>query len=241
MKKILITYFIALSFIPVFGQKLHKKDLLRLEKNIYQEAIENHDLITAQVAGYHIIALEGSKSSYLDSLAFLYFKQHNFLSCLNVSDKILKNESKLPILELKAISLESLNNIKGAITAYEEILKLKKEAIVAYKLAELQERLKRSAEAYSTLKTAENWPFPKEAYITFPGQKKGAIQNVPFKAAYYNLMAKTSYDLHNYDMALKYYDDALKIFPKFYIANQNKQVIALLKEKLNSNLQKNKK
>jgi tetratricopeptide (TPR) repeat protein len=100
-------------------------------------------------------------------------------------------------------------------------------------LADLQDKLTRSAEAYATLKSAENLKFPKGVAIIFPSEKKGETQNIPLKAAFYNLLAKTSYDLHNYDLAIKYYDQALQIFPDFYIAKQNKQVVELLKDKIN--------
>ena len=224
-----------------FGQKLYKKDLLALEKSIYQEALNNYDLETAQVAVYHIIKLEGDQSSYIDSLAFIYFNQKKFLPVIRVADKILKKQDKLPILEIKAVALENLNALKEAIDTYDKIYKLKKDAVTAYKLASLQERLKRSAEAYATLKSAENLKFSEKGFVTFPGMKKKSVQKVPFNAAFYNLMAKTSYDLHNYDMAVKYYDQALKIYPDFYIAKQNKQAIALMKEKLDSNKQNDKK
>ena len=45
-------------------------------------------------------------------------------------------------------------------------------------------------------------------------------------------MALASYDLHNYDMAIKYYDEALKIFPDFFVAKQNRNVVKLMKDKL---------
>ncbi len=226
---------LMLSFLPTTAQKLYKKDLLDLEKNIYKQAINNFDLETAKDATYHIIALEGEQSKYLDTLAVIYFNQKNYLSCLKVSDRILKKEEKLSILELKAVSLENLNATKEAIDVYEKIYQQKKEAYIAYKLALLQQQLKRSAEAYATLKSAEQLKFPDKAVITFPGAKKDTVQQVPFKAAYYNLLAMVSYDLHNYDMALKYFDEALKVYPDFFVAKQNKQAIALMKKKLESN------
>jgi len=233
MKNILYLI-VFLNFYSAIGQKLYKKDLLQLEKQIYHNALKNYDVDAAKNAVYHIIELEGKQSTFLDTLAYIYFNQKNYLSCLAVSDKILQKEEKLPIMELKAVSLENLNATKEAIDVYEKIYKQKKEAAIAYKLAELQQSLKRSAEAYTTLKSAEKLPFPEKTYITFPGAKKGEVQNVPFKAAYYNLLALTSYDLHNYDMALKYFDEALKVYPGFFVAKQNKQAIEIMKKKLES-------
>ena len=221
-----------------FGQKLYKKDLLDLKKSIYNHALKNYDLNVAKNAVYHIIALEGEQSTFIDTLAYIYFNEKNYVSCLQVSNRILKQKEKPDILQFKAVCLENLNDIKGAIEVYEKIYALKKDVLSAYKLAQLQQRLKRSAEAYATLKSAENLKFPEKGYITFPTAKKGEAQNVPFKAAFYNLMAQTGYDLHNYEMALKYYDEALKIYPDFFVAKQNRQVIKMLQDKLKDKKEK---
>ena len=232
IKKVLFTTILLLTVSFGFSQKIHKKDLLKLEKAVYKKALKNYDIDAAKNAVYRILELEGEKSQYLDTLAYIYFRQQNYLSCLQVSNKILKQKEKNDILEFKAVSLEKLNDIKSAIDVYEKIYAINKDVFSAYKLAELQHRLRRDAEAFSTLKSAENLKFPEKTTITFPASQKGQAQNVPFKAAFYNLMALTAYDLHNYDMAIKYYDEALKIFPDFFLAKQNKAVVKMMKDKL---------
>ncbi len=238
MTKKLFTGLLLLSISMGFSQKLHKQDLLNLEKEIYNHALKNYDLDAAKNAVYHIIALEGEQSTFTDTLAYIYFNEKKYVSCLQVSNRILKQKEKPDILEFKAVCLENLNDIKAAIDVYEKIYALKKDVFSAYKLAQLQQRLKRSAEAYATLKSAENLKFPEKAYMTFPTAKKGKVQKVPFKAAFYNLMAQTGYDLHNYDMAIKYYDEALKIYPDFFVAKQNRQVIKMLLDKLKDKKEK---
>ncbi len=233
MKKYVFLFLLMITA-HVFGQKLYKKDLLKIEKDIYKSALNNLDLPVAKNAVYHIIALEGEQSPYLDSLAFIYFNQKAYVPCVKTADRILKQRPSLAILELKAAALEQLNAFKEAIAAYEKIYAQKKEAPVAYKLAELQQKLKRSAEAYETLKSAENLKFDDRQFVVFPKDQKGGQQKVPLKAAYYNLLAQTSYDLHNYDLAIEYYDKALKLFPDFYVAKQNKAVVKMLNEKIKS-------
>ena len=238
MKKIILTGFLLISISMGYGQKLYKKDLLNLEKDIYSHALKNYDLDAAKNAVYHIIALEGEQSTFIDTLAYIYYNEKNYVSCLQVSNRILKQKEKPDILQFKAVCLENLNDIKAAIAVYEKIYAIKKDVLSAYKLAQLQQRLKRSAEAYATLKSAENLKFPEKAYITFPTAKKGEVQKVPFKAAFYNLMAQTGYDLHNYEIALKYYDEALKVYPDFFVAKQNRQVIKMLQDKLKDKKEK---
>ena len=231
MKKVVFILSILLTQLS-FGQKVTHASLLQLKKDIYSEALKNYDLDVAKNALYHIIKLEGESSTYVDSLAYVYFNQKNYLSCLQVSNKILKKGEKLNVLEMKAVSLENLNAPKEAISSYEKIFAQKKTPLTAYKLANLQHEIKRTAEAFSTLRAAEKMKFPEKGAITFPGPKKGQVQNVPFKAAYYNLLAMVSYDLHSYDMAIKYFDEALKVYPKFFVAKQNKEAVALMKKKL---------
>ncbi len=240
MKKIFVLL-VLFGFQIGHSQKLTKKDFLTIEKNIYKEALHNFDLDAAKNAIYQIIGVEGEQSKYIDSLAYLYFNQQKYLSCVSVADKILQKEKKLPILELKAVSLENLNAIKEAIAAYEQVFAQKKEPFVAYKLANLQHKLKRSAEAYTTLKSTENGNFPPKASVSFPTAKKGVTQQVPLKAAYYNLLAMTSYDLHNYDLATGYFEKALQVYPEFFVAKQNKQAIELMQKKLQSKPQESNK
>ena len=232
IKRIILTGLLTLTISTVFSQKLRKQDLLNIEKSVYKNALKNYDIEVAKNAVYRILELEGEQSTYLDTLAYIYFKQQNYLSCLQVSNKILKQKEKKDILEFKAVSLEKLNDIKSAIDVYEKIYAINKDVVSAYKLAQLQQQLKRVAEAFTTLKSGENLKFPEKLSITFPTAKKGQAQNVPFKAAYYNLMALTAYDLHNYDMAIKYYDEALKVYPDFFLAKQNKAVVKMMKDQL---------
>jgi len=241
IKKKLLTIIVVMITVMSFGQKLYKKDLLNLEKSIYKEALQNYDLDAAKNAIYHIIKLEGADSAYMDSLAYIYFNQKNYVSTLQVANKILKKNEKLPILELKAISLESLNALKEAVEVYEKIFAQKKDMLTAYKLADVQQKIGRFAEAYATLKSVENHKFPEKGFVTFPTAKKEKVQNVPFKAAYYNALAKASYELHNYDEAIKNYEKALEVFPDFFLAKQNKQAIKLLQEKLKTQENKEKK
>ena len=239
MNKIILVF--VLYLVPSFGfsQKIHKKDLLTIEKSVYKKALKNYDINAAKNAVYRILELEGEQSTYLDTLAYIYFKQQNYMSCLQVSNKILKQKEKKDILEFKAVSLEKLNDLKSAIDVYEKIYAINNDVVSAYKLAQLQQQIKRSAEAFTTLKSAENLKFPEELTITFPTTKKGQMQNVPFKAAFYNLLALTAYDLHNYKIALKYYDEALKVYPDFFVAKQNRQVVKMLQDKLKDKNKKN--
>ncbi len=234
MKKILLLLSIF-SLGMIQAQKVKKSDLIAMEKSIYKKALQNYDLEQAKNSVYHILELEGEQSPYLDSLAYIYFNQKNFPATLKVSNTLLKKKESLSVLEMKAVALENLNLPKEAIDVYDKIYKLKKDVGTAYKLATLQQQLKRSAEAYATLKSAENLKFPEKGFVYAPTAKKGKQQAVKFQAAFYNLMAITAYDLHNYDLAVNYFDKALKLQPDYFVAKQNKQAIEIMRKKLQQN------
>ncbi len=231
MKKLFLLFTLSF-FVVTQAQKMKKSDWLAIEKNIYNEAINNYDWDVAKNSIYHILAIEGKGSTYLDSLAYIYFNTQNYISTVKVADKILKQRKNPAILEIKAIALEKLNLPKEAIAIYEKMFAQNKYPALAYKLASLQSQLKRSAEAFTTLKSVENMEFPKDVKVPFPSAQKGKQQQVPLKAAYYNLMAMNAYDLHNYDLAIRYFEEALKIYPDFFVAKQNKQAIELMRKKL---------
>jgi tetratricopeptide (TPR) repeat protein len=234
MKKYLVVL-LALTINLSFGQKLYKKDLLALQKKVYKLAIQNYDLEAAKNSVYQILAIEGEQSVYQDSLAYIYFNQKNYVSYITVADKILAKSEKMDILERKAIALENLGAIKEAVTVYEKVFAKKKIAVVAYKLGKLQHQLKRSAEAFATLRSMENEKVDEKALLSFPGAKKGQQQSVPLKAAYMNLLGMVSYDLHSYEMAIKYFNAALKVYPDFFVAKQNKAAIEVMLKKLQTN------
>jgi len=233
MKKYLIIL-LALTVNLSFGQKIYKKDLLNLHKKSYKMAIQNYDLEAAKNSVYQILAIEGEQSTYQDSLAYIYFNLKNFGSYIVVADKILAKSEKMDLLERKAIALENLGAIKEAVAVYEKVFAKKKIPIVAYKLGKLQHQLKRSAEAFATLRSMENEKFDTQAYLPFPDAKKGQQQSVPLKAAYMNLLGMVSYDLHSYEMAIKYFNEALKVYPDFFVAKQNKSAIEVMIKKLQS-------
>ena len=234
MKRVLIII-LVLNISLCFGQKIYKKDLLDLHKKTYRQAISNYDLEVAKNSIYQILSIEGERSTYIDSLAYIYFNQKNYISYLSVANKILATSEKMDILERKAIALENIGAIKEAIVVYERVFSQKKATIIAYKLGKLEHQLKRFAEAFSTLRSMENGKFPKEAYFPFPSAKKNEKQTIPLQSAYYNLLGMVSYELHSNEMAIKYFKKALQLYPDFFVAKQNKATIEAIIQKSQNN------
>ena len=92
---------------------------------------------------YKLIALEGANSTYKDSLAFIYFSSRKYGSCFLMANEVLERDPKNePILEIKAIALESLGAIDKSLETYAELFELSNNNYHGYTLAKLQLAMK---------------------------------------------------------------------------------------------------
>ena len=214
------------------AQKLTRKSYIDIQKKVLTEAKKYQDPEAFRNALYRLIVLEGENSSYKDTLAAFYFEKGEFIPFLLVSEELLqKKPADTDLLLKQAIAYEKLGNRKKAVELYEKVFARQPDNVnLGYILAWNQYQLKRIDEAYATLMQLKDRKFP-EAYVSVPGLKN-QIEQVPVQAAYYNLLGLVSYDLHNLDLALKYFNKALEIYPKFHLAQQNKAAVELMKQKL---------
>src|SRR5690606_26425122 len=78
---------------------------VELEHQKLKLALAYADKSVAANTMYSIIMLEGPKSVYKDSLAYLYFNDRNYISCFLVTNEVLKDKpNHLEFLEMNAIS-----------------------------------------------------------------------------------------------------------------------------------------
>ncbi|MFM2266880.1 MAG: hypothetical protein RL757_321 [Bacteroidota bacterium] len=230
---------IFMSFVsPVFGQKTKTETKIAapaptdIHKLAFETAMKHRDLSTAIIAANYIIALEGDKSAYLDSVAYLYSVARQTTSCQLVCDRILVNTpEKIDILELKARCLTVENKIFEAIAIYEMLFKKTSDIGFGYTLAKLQLAGKRLAEALVTTNTLLKIPLnpqqPKQAIE--PVGDKGETQTVGITAAMQNLRGLIVYQLDptkNQAEAGKCFEEALKLEPNYEVAKQNKILLA---------------
>ena len=111
MKKLYSLIFVSLIGFSVFAQS-GNAETIKIEKEIIGNAKAMGDASVATYSMYKLIALEGTNSTYKDSLAFIYFSSRKYGSCFLMANEVLKRDPKNePILEIKAISLESLGAI----------------------------------------------------------------------------------------------------------------------------------
>ncbi len=230
MKKIVVVAFLLVSTLA-FGQKKKQATPSQLEtyKKVYTMALRNGDASVALNSLYFIVAVEGNKSQYKDSLAFLYFDMGSFIQCERVASEIVRdnpdsieNKQKLTMLEIMALSQASLGKTKEAISSFERLLSKTNEMYHAYRLAELQFAYKRIGEAFESISKAEKLSNSMQAPVRIDmGNKQ--IQEVKLEAAIQNL--KGYILLQEYPErkaeAITAFSKALEIQPDFILAKNN--------------------
>jgi tetratricopeptide (TPR) repeat protein len=219
MKKQLVFWF--LIAIGTANAQKNKEITTDYDKIVYKNALKYNDAYTAINSIHAIIAKEGENSVYKDTLAILYYKTNNFASSYLVSEELLtKKANDLTLLEINAVSLQNLGDNKKAITVYEKLFGLSKNQYHGYQLAMLQKNLKRLAEAQNTIEQTILCEDLKEAQLQMSAGKD-QVQNVPLKAALYNLKGLIAFELKDNETATKAFEEALVIFPEFALAKQN--------------------
>ena len=214
MKNILYIF----AFIITTTAIAQTSNTVEFEKQKLKQALAYGDKTIAASSMYSIINLEGPQSSYKDSLAYLYFNDRNYVSTFLVTNDILKNKpDNVELLEMQAISLESMGAIKKASEAYTTLLTKTNNNYHGYKLAGLQFRLNEFDKAFSTIKKADQLADNEAMKIKFQVNKT-YNQNVDLKAAIAYLEGIIAINLKKSEEAKISFARAIKIFPDFVLA-----------------------
>jgi tetratricopeptide (TPR) repeat protein len=203
---------------------------LEFEQQRLKQALNYGDKAVAATSMYNIIALEGPQSSYKDSLAYLYFNARNHVSCFLVVNDILKSKpDNIELLEMKAISLESMGVNEKASEAYNDLLLKTSNNYYAYKLAGLQLALNKFDEALVSVKKADELPDAGTIKVTFQ-VNKNYNQNVDLKAAIAYLEGIISLNLEKNKEAKTSFERAVKLFPDFVLAKSKLTTLDIKEE-----------
>ncbi len=195
-------------------------EAIKTEKEIIQNAKEMGDPSVAAYSMYKLIVLEGANSTYKDSLAYIYYSSRKYGSCFLMSNEVLKRDPKnQAILELKAISLESLGAIDKSLEAYAELFNLSNNNYHGYSLANLQLAMKQNTEAYATINKVEGLNDSGNYKVTF-SINQNHTQQVELLAAIPYLKGVIEEVLEKPTEAKLSYNKALKIQPDFVIAKE---------------------
>lgn len=164
-----------------------------------------------------------------DTLAVLYMNEGKHVQALNtIGIDRNENDSDMAV-EVKAISLQVLNQIERSVEHYEELYKRKPNPLVAYELADLKIQLDDllGATKHITFGVANSKSDIMRTYYESQSQYQ-----VPMKAAFIYLKGLVRFKENktlNIDAAIEIMDEALAIAPNFNLAQISKD--ALLSQK----------
>ena len=164
-----------------------------------------------------------------DTLAVLYMNEGKHIQALNtIGIERNENDSDMAV-EVKAISLQVLNQIERSVEHYEELYKRKPNPLIAYELADLKIQLDDllGATKHITFGVANSKNDVMRTYYESQSQYQ-----VPMKAAFIYLKGLVRFKENktlNIDAAIEIMDEALAIAPNFNLAQISKD--ALLSQK----------
>ena len=213
---------ILLSFF-LFPIILHaqSKDAFEIQMNVYKASVKNFDLFTAASALYNALAIKPERKDLKDSLAFVYFTAERYPQALTVGEEILKdNPNKKEILEVIAISKQSLGLIKESLADYETIYKMKPSVYYLYQIATLQFQLKRIGECLISLDQIIANPDAAKEVVSIRTQNNES-QKVPLKAAALNVKGIIYLELNKDAEAKGFFQEALSVYPEFVLPKGN--------------------
>jgi len=235
MKTLISLSLVLFLFLPTQAQKINRKTYIQNKIRTLEQAARYGEASVYLNSLYDLMVWDaGNSIRWKDSLARFYFAQGRYPQAILLTDELMKaRPDEEAYWQIQAQAYEALGQIKKAIPLYEKLAERHPGDIpVLYRLAWNQYKLKRSEEAYTTLRKINPDSIPAGFTVYLPaGPEK--TQAVPLKAAYFNLLGLVAYDLHNLDMAINYFDKALKEFPDFLSAKQNKAALELMRAKLN--------
>jgi len=198
---------------------------IAFEKQKLQQAKAYGDESIVANVMYSLIALEGPQSSYKDSLAYVYFNKRNYVSCFLVTNDLLKTKPEnLELLEMNAVSLESMGALEKSKEAYEKLFAMTNDNYHAYKLAGIEFRMNQNEGAYATIKKAGQISGNEGLKITFQ-VNENYNQNVELKAAIAYLEGLIAVSLNKSVEAKASFERAIQIFPDFVLAKSKLEIL----------------
>jgi tetratricopeptide (TPR) repeat protein len=216
MKRIYTVLIALITGIGVFAQ-VDVASQVEMEQRVANLARKMGDPAVVTSTYYRIVALEGENSTYKDSLAYIYYSAGQFAASFMMAGEVLEREPKhLEMLEIKAVSLESLGAIDKSAEVYAELFDLTKSNVHGYSLAKLQYTLKKYQEAYKTIQEVESLNDTGSYKINFV-INQNHTQQVELLGAIPYLKGLIEEELEMKDAAKLSYEKSLVVQPDFIL------------------------
>lgn len=220
MKRIVIAA-ILLSAIGTSAQS--NSGLLAHYENFYQEMKKQGDVNGVINALTHLNVISPSQQRR-DTLAYIYMNNGQHLQALNTIG-IEKDDADSDLaVQVKAVSLKSLNQPKRASEQFQVLYDRNPNPYVAYELADLKIQL---GENDSAAKDIEYGIANATLNMKHAFYERQQPYEVPLKAAFYHLKGLLIFnkDKAKVDEAISFMDKALELDSSFNLASLSKQAL----------------
>ncbi|MEM7548665.1 MAG: hypothetical protein AAF363_03265 [Bacteroidota bacterium] len=221
MRSWLIVGLIFINLSISFGQEIENEELYNHYKTVFSRATKYNDAAVARDAVINMMVLNPTSFGLADTLASLYFDAQQYPSTILVSNDILaSNPGYAPILELRALSYEQLGLKARALPDYESLYLKNNNVYTLYKISTIQGDLGRNNEALTNLDIIIANEKSMEEKLVF-GTSDKKQQEIPIKAAAYNIKGLIYQALDNMEEAKNSYNKALEVSPEFELVKNN--------------------
>ena len=193
---------------------------IELYQKMRVQALELGDLETASSAIQAILILDPAADTLRDSLCHLFFLRRMYVSAFKLGNEVLEKRPQNPmVLELVAVSAQSLGDGKTALPFYEKLYAITKNHYHLYEIASLEYQMGRFVESdQKMMKLAIDPALDKEGFSL--NDSKGA-QEVSLSAAAYNVAGAIALDMGKIDVAIDRFKKAIDKVPDFRLAKAN--------------------
>jgi len=225
MKRILV---VAGLLSGMLAQAQTSSELLKHYEAFYREMRQQGDVdgVINALTHLNVIAPNDDRR---DTLAYVYANNNQHLQALNtIGIEKDSTDSDLAV-QVKAISLQALNQPKRALEQYEILYKRGKSPYLAYEMADLKIQTGDNAAAMEFIDYGVQSAQAEMKYAFYERQQP---YEVPLKAAFLHLkgLAQYNMDKGNLDLAIATIDEALQLDPNFNLASLSKQALESRKD-----------
>jgi len=211
----------------IFAMQINAQDnagLIKHYEAFYKQMQSQGDVQGVINALTHLNVLSPNQGR-LDTLAVLYMNDNKHIQALNtIGIEKLATDSDMAV-EVKARSLQAVNQPERAIEQYQELFKRTPSVMIAYELADLKTQI--NDDTGATLHITYGFANSKDEIKRTFYESQTPYQ-VPIKAAFIYLKGLIKFKENketNTDAAVALLDEALQIAPNFNLANISKEAL----------------
>ncbi len=220
MKKVIGILLLAVTF-QVSAQS--NSELLKHYEAYYSQMKKQGDMQGVINALTHLNLLSPNQAR-VDTLAVLYMNGGKHMQALNtIGIDANPNDSNMAV-EVKAVSLQALNQPEKALVHFEELFKRTPNIMIAYEMADLKIQINDLAGATVNIEYGLSNSKEDEVRTYYDSQTP---YQVPAKAAFTYLKGLAKFKLNQSDLdgAIAILDEAIALGPNFNLALLSKQAL----------------